>query len=297
MDNQNIFTLFIKEDEPRALEPAERIEQLKFNIKRTTIKHGLQVAAYFAEAQEIYAKPGEGQFIKFIEELGFRTTQVYEWINAYKLITNNPEQGPYLSQLPQALLSAANTNPELKELVLSGQLKTTHELKEWRATKANSKNLNEDIQETKTIDDQAVNLARSEERRKAELEFSNKLKEERKRIEEQFNRDLKKHEMNVAQLENELAILRPLKKRESEIIAIQKQLDESREEVYRAKIRNNLFDAANKARRTFHDAIFPVVTVTTTPEVIGDSLKSELKDLLKMTEDFAFALKQKFHLS
>ena len=286
----------------------------------------IKVGEIYYEIQQILSNPRNGSFTAFLEWKGLKYNTVYRAINAYKFTFANGENKlELLESVPVRVLSEAgksNADPEFKEKVLAGEITTIKEMDAWKEEKKKilaekeqimrqrdeyaqakvkleqqlAKKPAEVITETVRFDEEAVDRARAEEREKAEREYNIRLKEERKRIEEQLASEIRHHENNIANLENELAILRPLKKREAEIIEKQKQIDEAREEVYRAKMRNNLFDAVTKARRMFNDAIYPVVTVTMTPEIIGDTLKAELQQLMKMTEDFAFAMKQKFNL-
>jgi len=301
------------------------LAQLHSKIINATGDFFTEVGLYFKQAQNLMANHRNGNFQAFIESCGYTKQTVHNLIGRYNLIVQNLDNKQLIEQLPLSVtyeIASPSADPELKEKVLSGEITSRKEMEAWKEEKKKilaekeqimrqrdeyaqakvkleqqlAKKPNEVIRETIKFDEEAVDRARAEEREKAEKEYSIKLKEERKRIEEQLASEIRHHENNIANLENELAILRPLKKREAEIIEKQKQIDEAREEVYRAKMRNNLFDAVTKARRMFNDAIYPVVTVTMTPEIIGDTLKAELQQLMKMTEDFAFAMKQKFNL-
>lgn len=305
---------FLNPSSPEGLE----LVKLHGKITSATGDFFTEVGLYFKQAQKIMSNHRNGNFIAFIESCGYSKQTVLNLITRYDLIAQNLGNKQLIEKLPLSLTyeaGAKNADPELKEKVLSGEITSRKELEQWKEEKRKLEaeklqimnqrdhyaqenvKLEQQLAKRPNEDNQkAVEKARSDERQKAEAEYSAKLKEERKRIEEQFNNDLRKAEMNVAQLENELTILRPLKKRESEIIALQKQLDENREEVQRAKVRNTLFTAVASARANFNNTIYPVVTITITPDAIGDTLETELKDLLKMTEDFAFALKQKFNL-
>jgi hypothetical protein len=299
------------------------------NLHKKIITHTdhflTEIGGYFFQAQELLSKPGYGSFTMFYEACGYEKTTVMRLMNRFKLLVANGTQRQMLETLPTRVLSEAgktNADPEFKEKVLSGEITSIKEMEQWKEEKRKleaekmsimnqrdhyaqekvkleqqlAKKNADILMEGNSLRMKDIDIARSDERQKAEAEYSAKLKEERKRIEEQFNNDIRRHENTVAQLENELTILRPLKKRESEIIALQKQLDENREEVQRAKVRNTLFTAVASARTNFNNTIYPVVTITITPDAIGDTLETELKDLLKMTENFAFALKEKFNL-
>jgi len=292
------------------------------NLHKKIITHTdhflTEIGGYFFQAQELLSKPGYGSFTMFYEACGYEKTTVMRLMNRFKLLVANGTQRQMLETLPTRVLSEAgktNADPEFKEKVLSGEITSIKEMEQWKEEKrkleaekmaimnqrdhyAQEKvKLEQQLAKRPNEDNQkAVEKARADERQKAESEYSAKLKEERKRIEEQFNNDLRRHENTVAQLENELTILRPLKKRESEIIQKQKEIDEAREEVQRSKVRNTLFTAVASARTNFNNTIYPVVTITITPDAIGETLETELKDLLKMTKDFAFALEQKFNL-
>ena len=304
------------------LNPAspEGLELVKLHGKITSLTGDFftEVGLYFKQAQKLMASHRNGNFIAFIESCGYSKQTVLNLITRYDLIAQNLGNKQLIEKLPLSLTyeaGAKNADPELKEKVLSGEITSRKEMEQWKEEKrkleaekmaimnqrdhyAQEKvKLEQQLAKRPNEDNQkAVEKARSDERQKAEAEYSAKLKEERKRIEEQFNNDLRRHENTVAQLENELTILRPLKKRESEIIQKQKEIDEAREEVQRSKVRNTLFTAVASARTNFNNTIYPVVTITITPDAIGETLETELKDLLKMTKDFAFALEQKFNL-
>jgi len=305
------------------LNPAspEGLELVKLHGKITSATGDFftEVGLYFKQAQKLMASHRNGNFIAFIESCGYSKQTVLNLITRYDLIAQNLGNKQLIEKLPLSLTyeaGAKNADPELKEKVLSGEITSRKEMEQWKEEKRKLTAEKEQAMRDRDyyaqqkvkleqqlakrpqqeIDGKAVESARADERQKAEAEYSAKLKEERKRIEEQFNNDLRRHENTVAQLENELTILRPLKKREAEIIQKQKEIDEAREEVQRSKVRNTLFTAVASARTNFNNTIYPVVTITITPDAIGETLETELKDLLKMTKDFAFALEQKFNL-
>jgi hypothetical protein len=306
-------------------ETGMKLMEIHHQIISRTDNFLTDIGGYFYQAQELLSNHKNGSFQQFVTACGYNTKTVERMVNRYKLIATNGRNIDYLESLPTRVLSEAgktNADPEFKEKVLAREITSIKEMEEWKEEKKQMQADKEEImkqrdqlaQERIKLDQQfsnnsaemirgmvdrnkkLVESARQDEREKAEKEFNARIKEEKKRIEEQLASEIRHHENNIANLENELAILRPLKKREAEIIEKQKQIDEAREEVYRAKTRNTLFDAVTKARKSFNDAIYPVVTVTMTPDIIGDTLKAEIQQLIKMTEDFAFALKQKFNL-
>ena len=295
-----------------------KVIQLAKEADKIMVSANIGVGEIYYEIQQLLSNPKNGSFTAFLEWRGLNYRTVYRAINAYKFTLTNGQSMEMLETLPTRVLSEAgktNADPEFKEKVLAGEITSIKEMEQWKEEKrkltsekeqamrdrdyyAQQKvKLEQQLAKRPNEDNQkAVDKARADERQKAESEYTAKLKEERKRIEEQFNNDLRRHENTVAQLENELTILRPLKKREAEIIQKQKEIDEAREEVQRSKVRNTLFTAVASARTNFNNTIYPVVTITITPDAIGETLETELKDLLKMTKDFAFALEQKFNL-
>jgi len=251
-----------------------------------------------------------GTFQKFVEECGYNTRTVERLIYRYNYIVTNGHNIEYLESLPTRVLAAAgapNADPELKEKVAAGEITTIKELQAWKEEKRKLEKAIEDEREArrKLTNDLNGMITRNADLQKnihqeakehAKQLLPGMMKEELKKQQEALQEALRKQEAMVARLEDELTILRPLKRREEEIQQKLKELDEAREEVHRAKARNTLFDAVAKARKSFNDAIYPVVTVAMAPEIYGDTLKKELMDLVEMTENFTFALKQKFNL-
>ena len=291
---------------PLATPEGAELCRLHTLILDTTKTYFTEIGMYFKKAQSLYAKNKTGRFEAFIESTGYKRDTVYRLISRYDLIVANCDDSKAIEELPLSLsyeIAKPNTDPELKEKVISGEIKSLKELEEWKkqAKDLESKLLNtirmkgmveKELFEVKD----RLNKNTTQQQQAVEKEVNARLKEELKKQQESLQEALRKQEAMVARLEDELTILRPLKRREEEIQQKLKELDEAREEVHRAKARNTLFDAVAKARKSFNDAIYPVVTVAMAPEIYGDTLKKELMDLVEMTENFTFALKQKFNL-
>jgi len=298
---------------PLATPEGAELCRLHSLIVDTTKTYFTEIGMYFKKAQSLYAKNKTGRFEAFIESTGYKRDTVYRLISRYNLIVANCDDSKAIEELPLSLsyeIAKPNIDPELKEKVISGEITTIKELEAWKEEKKkleakllkvidNSVKIEQELKAVKGADAHLryqLDKMAKEQQQAVEKEVNARLKEELKKQQETLQEALRRQEAMVARLEDELTILRPLKRREEEILQKQKELDEAREEVHRAKARNVLFDAVTKARKSFNDAIYPVVTVAMTPEIYGDTLKKELIDLVEMTENFTYALKQKFNL-
>ena len=290
-----------------------RVLELTNEIENEYVKVIVSTGAKYAEIQNILSNPRNGSFTAYLEWKGLAKSNVYRLINSYNFIVSNGHNKELIESLPIRVLAAAGSpsaDPELKEKVAAGEVTTIKELEAWKEEKKkleakllevidNSVKIEQELKAVKGADAHLryqLDKMAKEQQQAVEKEVNARLKEELKKQQEALQEALRKQEAMVARLEDELTILRPLKRREEEIQQKLKELDEAREEVHRAKARNVLFDAVTKARKSFNDAIYPVVTVAMTPEIYGDTLKKELMDLVEMTENFTYALKQKFNL-
>lgn len=89
------------------------------------------------KTQEILVGKGYRCFVEWAESLGFKKTKAYTLIDRYKLMLEfkNSERERLIENLPISLayeISKKSADTELREMVLSGDIKTLKEYKEYR---------------------------------------------------------------------------------------------------------------------------------------------------------------------
>lgn len=116
---------------------AEFLKKQESNIKAIVAKAYTEIGKILMEAQERLADHHGGIFEKWYESLGFKKDKVYRLISRYKLVLANCENKIVIENLPLSLsyeISKENCPEELREMVLSGEIKTLKDFNEAKKT-------------------------------------------------------------------------------------------------------------------------------------------------------------------
>lgn len=112
---------------------AEYLKQKEYAIKNIFSKAYTEIGEILAEAQDKLANHSGGIFEKWYESLGFKKDKVYRLISRYKLVIANSENRVIVENLPLSLsyeIAKETCSNDLKEKVLSGEIKTLKEFNE-----------------------------------------------------------------------------------------------------------------------------------------------------------------------
>lgn len=112
---------------------AEFLKQKTTNMREAVGRAETKVGQELQEAQSELSKHGYGCFEDWYTSLNLKKNKVYDLINRYELIVGNPNKQELLEGLPLSLSYEAakkSADPNLKEKVLSGDIKTHKEYKE-----------------------------------------------------------------------------------------------------------------------------------------------------------------------
>ena len=112
---------------------AEYLKQKEYAIKNIFSKAYTEIGEILAEAQDKLANHSGGIFEKWYESLGFKKDKVYRLISRYKLVIANSENRIIVENLPLSLsyeIAKETCSNDLKEKVLSGEIKTLKEFNE-----------------------------------------------------------------------------------------------------------------------------------------------------------------------
>lgn len=112
---------------------AEYLKQKEYAIKNIFSKAYTEIGEILAEAQDKLANHSGGIFEKWYESLGFKKDKVYRLISRYRLVIANSENRIIVENLPLSLsyeIAKETCSNDLKEKVLSGEIKTLKEFNE-----------------------------------------------------------------------------------------------------------------------------------------------------------------------
>ena len=112
---------------------AEYLKQKEYAIKNIFSKAYTEIGEILAEAQDKLANHSGGIFEKWYESLGFKKDKVYRLISRYRLVIANSENRVIVENLPLSLsyeIAKETCSNDLKEKVLSGEIKTLKEFNE-----------------------------------------------------------------------------------------------------------------------------------------------------------------------
>ncbi len=131
IDNKDFDYTSIDEDTKSYLKEQE------LEMHLTMTKAYTKLGEILYRTQETLAVRGYGCFLEWIGSLGFKKTKAYTLIDRYKLILEfqNSEKEELIENLPISLayeISKKSADEELKEMVLSGDIKTLKEYREYR---------------------------------------------------------------------------------------------------------------------------------------------------------------------
>ncbi len=113
------------------------LKEQELAMHLTMTKAYTKLGEILYKTQETLAVRGYGCFLEWIGSLGFKKTKAYTLIDRYKLILEfqNSEKEEIIENLPISLayeISKKSADEELKEMVLSGDIKTLKEYREYR---------------------------------------------------------------------------------------------------------------------------------------------------------------------
>lgn len=118
---------------------AQYLKEKESNIITIANNTYTAVGRELKDAQDRLSQKGYGCFEEWYTSLGYKKTSVYNLINRFKLIEcSSVEQTNLLESLPANLtyeISKPSANPELKQAVLGGDIKTHKEYKELEREK------------------------------------------------------------------------------------------------------------------------------------------------------------------
>lgn len=123
------------------------LEDQTYKLHNTYSKAATDLGKIFFETQQKLSSHYSGIFEKWYTSLGFAKKTVYRYIDRYNLIEScqNDTTKILIESLPLTLsyeISKENTNEELKDMVLNGEIKTLKEYKEYLDVLDKEKNKN-----------------------------------------------------------------------------------------------------------------------------------------------------------
>jgi len=257
-------------------------------------------------------------------------------INRYNLIVANGDNKAYLETLPTRVLAAAgakNAPKELTQAVVAGEISTMKEVDEWKSKYRNqmqrTMELSNSLQERDQVieelnkklaekspdrievpvivkDEEAIEEAIEEatkeyqeelEDKIRQLQQTNTLLEDRDNAIATLSEQQKKFHTQIAQLTGELKRLEPLKAKAEEIDKLKIQLDKRQEELRQVNLDMDVYKALREAKEHLHQHVFNLATVVRTPDTITENIKTEIRTIHELMQNFIVATTEKFQLN
>ena len=112
---------------------AEFLRHKENNMREIFSNTCTKLGKELKEAQEKLASNYRGVFEEWYTSLGFKRQTVYNLINRYELVLQNPENTNLIEELPKSLvyeIAKPSANPELRQKVVDGDIRTHKEFKE-----------------------------------------------------------------------------------------------------------------------------------------------------------------------
>ncbi len=113
------------------------LKEQTVKLNSTMAQAYTEVGRIFSETQKELSNNKNGVFYSWFQELGFNKNQVYRWINRYEFILSQNETIKNLIENLPVTLSYEISNPncslDLKDKVLSGEIKTLKEFGEAKS--------------------------------------------------------------------------------------------------------------------------------------------------------------------
>jgi len=125
---------------------AKYLQNKEIEIKNIFAHAYTDLGRILFEAQEKLSGSNQydGVFYKWFSSLGFKKDKVYSLISRYKLLIGNSDKQNLIEKLPLSLsyeISKESCPLELKELVLTGKIKSLKEFKEEKLNLENNDKL------------------------------------------------------------------------------------------------------------------------------------------------------------
>lgn len=116
------------------------LKEQELNLHLTMTKAYTEIGRILYTTQEILVENGYGCFLEWVESLGIKKSKAYALIDRYKLMIEfkNSDKESIVENLPISLayeISKKNTDETLKNKVLSGEIKSLKEYKNYSQKK------------------------------------------------------------------------------------------------------------------------------------------------------------------
>lgn len=133
-------------------ETSEFLKEKEFVMQEAIGNMRIRVGKELREAQDKLTKGKYGCFEEWYTSLGFKKHTVYRLIERYNLIVASSNNEKIIEDMPSILvreISKENVDTELKEKVLSGEIKTTKEYRQLKEQKEMAERIVKQLEEEK----------------------------------------------------------------------------------------------------------------------------------------------------